>query len=63
MQCLFNISCIHCLPLALSPVISLNNISVGNTAIFTCIITVSNLVDNNDLNGLSLAGFSPFGDA
>ena len=62
---IFNISCIHCLPLVPVPVVSLNNIQVtiGNTATFTCTITVSNLVDNNDLNGLSLVSttFSPSG--
>ena len=48
---------IYCLPLVPVPVVSLNSISViaGNTATFTCTITVSNLVDNNDLTGLSLA--------
>ena len=59
----------HCyfeyLPLVLAPVVSLNSISViaGNTATFTCTITVSNLVDNNDLNVFSLANttFSPSG--
>ena len=44
---------------------SLKNVTViaGNTAMFTCTITVSNFVDNNDLNGLSLASttFSPSG--
>ena len=44
---------------------SLKNVTViaGNTANFTCTITVSNLVDDNDLNGLSLAStkFSPSG--
>ena len=57
--------CIYCLPLVPVPVVSLNSISViaGNRATFTSIITVSNLVDNNDLNGLSLAStiFSPSG--
>ena len=57
---------VYCLPLVPVPVVSLNDsISViaGNTATFTCTITVSNLVDNNDLNGLSLAStiFSPSG--
>ena len=48
---------VYCLPLVPAPDVSLNNISViaGNTATFTCTITASNLVDNNDLNGLSLA--------
>ena len=54
-----------CPSLVPAPVVSLNSISViaGNTATFTCTITVSNLVDNNDLNGLSLASttFSPSG--
>ena len=44
---------------------SLKNVTViaGNAATFTCTITVSNLVDNNDLNGLSLVSttFSPSG--
>ena len=44
---------------------SLKNVTViaGNTATFTCTITVSNLIDNNDLNGLSLVSttFSPSG--
>ena len=52
-----------CPSLVPAPFVSLNSISViaGNTATFTCTITVSNLVDNNDLNGLSLANttFSP----
>ena len=52
--------CIYCLPLVPVPVVSLNSISIiaGNTATFTCTITVSNLVDNNDLNGLSLTSTS-----
>ena len=56
---------VYYLPLVPAPDVSLNNISViaGNTATFTSTITVSNLVDNNDLNGLSLANttFSPSG--
>ena len=52
--------CIYCLPLVPVPVVSLNSMSViaGNTATFTCNITVSDLVDNNDLNDLSLASTS-----
>ena len=52
-----------CLSLVPAPVVSLNSLSViaDNTATFTCTITVSNLIDDNDLNGLSLASttFSP----
>ena len=62
---MFNICCIDFLHLVPVPVVSLNSISVitENTAIFICTITVSKLVDNNDLNGLSLASttFSPSG--
>ena len=57
--------CIYCLPLVPTPDVSLNNISViaGNTATFTCTITVSDHVSNNDLNGLSVAStmFTPSG--
>ena len=57
--------CLSSLPLVPVPDVSLNDISViaGNTATFTCTITVSDHVSNNDLNGLSVAStmFTPSG--
>ena len=56
---------IYCLPSVPVPVVSLKNVTViaGNTATFICTITVSDFVEDNDLNGLSLAStvFSPSG--
>ena len=57
--------CLSSLPLVPVPDVSLNDISViaGNTATFTCTITVSDHVSNSDLNGLSVAStmFTPSG--